>query len=135
MWINSTEYKINGKPAIMDAAPFIQNGRTLVPVRFLGEALSAFVDWTSNPQTGRTELVTLESKEILIKLEIGSNEMTVQDKATGTTESYILDVPPQIVDDRTYLPFRAIGEKGFGAEVGYYSDQETGRVKSVWFKK
>lgn len=135
MWINSTEYKIGGKAATMDVAPFIQNGRTFVPVRFLGEAFSAAADWSSHPETGRTEEVTLESEEILLKMKIGAYEMTVQNKATGTTETFSLDVAPQIVNNRTYLPFRAIGEKGFGAEVGYRSDPNTGRVESVWFNE
>ena len=39
----------------MDVAPFIKDGRTFVPLRFVSEALGAEVDWT--PQEGKTEKV------------------------------------------------------------------------------
>jgi hypothetical protein len=133
MWINSTTYKINGKTAAMDVAPFIQSSRTFIPIRFLGEAFSAEADWTTHPETGLTEKVTLENEDVLIMLKIGSREMRILDKRVGTEEIFTLDVVPQIISGRTYLPFRAIGEKGFGAEVGFSSDPETGLVKSVWF--
>lgn len=38
------------KIVILDAPPFIQNGRTLVPVRFIAEAFGARVDWDSKIQ-------------------------------------------------------------------------------------
>ena len=38
------------KIVILDAPPFIQNGRTLVPVRFIAEAFGARVDWDSKQQ-------------------------------------------------------------------------------------
>ncbi|MCE5222742.1 copper amine oxidase N-terminal domain-containing protein [bacterium] len=38
------------KIVILEAPPFIQNGRTLVPVRFIAEAFGARVDWDSKQQ-------------------------------------------------------------------------------------
>lgn len=38
------------KIVILDTPPFIQNGRTLVPVRFIAEAFGARVDWDSKLQ-------------------------------------------------------------------------------------
>jgi hypothetical protein len=43
--IGSTTALNNGAPVTLDAAPMIVNGRTLVPVRFIGEALGAQVSW------------------------------------------------------------------------------------------
>lgn len=34
-----------------DAAPFIDNGRTLVPIRYISEALSCSVDWNEETRT------------------------------------------------------------------------------------
>ena len=34
-----------------DAAPFIENGRTLVPIRYISEALSCSVDWNGETRT------------------------------------------------------------------------------------
>lgn len=38
------------KIVVLDTPPFIQNGRTLVPVRFIAEAFGARVDWDSKQQ-------------------------------------------------------------------------------------
>ncbi len=44
-YIGSTVYKINGSLFEADAAPFLQNGRTMLPIRFLAEALDEKVEW------------------------------------------------------------------------------------------
>ena len=43
--IGSTTALNNGVQVVLDAAPIIINGRALVPVRFIGEALGAQVNW------------------------------------------------------------------------------------------
>lgn len=45
MWINSSVSYINGEKYILDTPPVILNGRTLVPIRFIAEALGSFVFW------------------------------------------------------------------------------------------
>lgn len=49
--INSRQYKSIGAKFEMDAAPFVENGRTYVPVRILAENLSADVQWDESTQT------------------------------------------------------------------------------------
>lgn len=51
MQIDNYEMKINQKPLTLDAAPIIDNGRTLVPLRAVAEAFSAKVDWIQESQT------------------------------------------------------------------------------------
>lgn len=53
--IGSTAARVNGEPRTLDAAPYLENGRTQVPVRFVAEALGASVGWDA---TSRTVLVT-----------------------------------------------------------------------------
>jgi len=43
MWVNNFIAYINGKKYILDSPPIIIDGRTLVPVRFVVEALGAYV--------------------------------------------------------------------------------------------
>jgi len=43
--INSINAKINGEIWTLDIAPFVINGRTLVPLRFVSENLGAKVEW------------------------------------------------------------------------------------------
>ncbi|MFO8059269.1 MAG: phosphodiester glycosidase family protein [Bacillota bacterium] len=135
MRVNSAEYQLRGQPATMDAAPFIDSGRTFGPGGFTGEALGAEVDWTTDPQTGRTDKVIVETPGRLIILSIGDRAMIAVDKATAASEIIEMDVAPRIVEGRTYLPFRAIAEEGFGAEVGFSTDPETGRVETVWIDR
>jgi len=135
MWVGSTEYTIRGQAATMDAAPFIRDGRTLIPVRYLAEAFDARADWNSDPGTGLTTQVTLTAPDATIVIPVGKPEMTVITPGGDATTTHPLDVPAVIVDGRTYLPFRAIGEWGFGATVDYSMNEEEGGVHAVWLNR
>lgn len=43
--IGSTQATVNGQPVYMDVAPFVIGARTLVPLRFVAQALGATVQW------------------------------------------------------------------------------------------
>ncbi len=90
-----------------DVPPTIVNGRTLVPLRAIFEALGATVDWDDATQT-----VTSEKGGTKISLTINSNVMTVNGEAKT------LDVPATLIDSRTLVPVRAISE-AFGLQVGW----------------
>lgn len=49
--IGKNEITVDGKTEKLDVTPFIENSRTLVPVRFVSEALGAKVEWDSNKNT------------------------------------------------------------------------------------
>jgi len=53
--IGSTTARVNGQARTLDAAPFIQNGRTLVPLRFVSEAFGAEVEY--DPATTAISIV------------------------------------------------------------------------------
>ena len=98
---------IDIKTVKFDVPPTIVNGRTLVPLRAIFEALGATVDWDDATQT-----VTSEKGETKISLTINSNIMTVNG------EEKTLDVPATLIDSRTLVPVRAISES-FGLQVGW----------------
>ncbi len=110
---------IDGKEVKTDVAPFIENSRTLVPVRFISETLGYKVDWNEGD---RSVKITKDEKSIGLK--IGSTEVTVEDKGKTTTET--IDVAPSIKEDRTFVPVRFISET-MGLNVGW--DDETSTVK------
>lgn len=111
VYIDSTEILFD------DQAPVIVEGRTLIPVRGVFEALGCSVDWD-----GDRQLVTIESplnvKRIFIT--IGSDQMRVLTYNTimKSDEDFItLDVPAQMMNDRTMIPFRVVSETlGHGVE-------------------
>jgi Copper amine oxidase N-terminal domain len=49
--IGSTQATVDGQSQTLDQAPFVQGSRTLVPLRFVAQALGASVDWNNNTST------------------------------------------------------------------------------------
>jgi hypothetical protein len=93
----------------MDVAPYIKDGRTLVPARFLGNALGVPDEKITWNQATRT--ATLQGKKKLT-LVIGSLNMKSDDEAVK------MDVAPEIKSGRTMLLARYVAE-GLGYEVGW----------------
>jgi len=50
MQVGNFKATVDGKTVIMDVAPKIENQRTLVPLRFIAEALGATVEWDPKTQ-------------------------------------------------------------------------------------
>ncbi len=94
-----------------EVSPFIINGRTLVPVRFIAEAFGAEVGWDDATRT-----VTVKKDSELLTLVIGSNVLN------KNGQEIIIDVPAEIYNERTMLPLRAVtenlGKKVFWDDMG-----------------
>ena len=102
---NEISVTIDGVTVDFDGQPpIIVDGRTLVPVRGVFEALGFEVEWQQETQTA-----TLMSDEYIVIISIGN------DIFTTNGEEMPLDVPAQIIEDRTLLPIRAVLES-----VGHY---------------
>lgn len=105
---------VNGqKISFPDQQPFIQDGRTLVPVRFVSEALGAKVDWDQPTQTA---IINKDGSDIRMK--IGSMQPVVNGYARA------IDVPAQLVNNRTMVPLRFVSEI-LGAHVEWISATQT----------
>ena len=106
---------VNGqKINFPDANPFIdENGRTQVPVRFVGEALGADVGWDGNTRT-----VTVEQGRNKISLVVGKSEYTINSRTVK------MDTTVVIVDDRTFVPVRFVSE-ALGADVDWDAEIKT----------
>ncbi|MCW1306205.1 MAG: stalk domain-containing protein [Candidatus Parvarchaeota archaeon] len=79
--------------------PIIKNGRTLIPIRTLIESLGGKVTWFD-----KEKKVLIELNGHSVTLFIGKTTALVDgSKAT-------LDVAPEIINGRTYLPLRFISE-------------------------
>ncbi len=50
MWIGRNVYMVDGLQKEMDVAPFIREGRTFTPARYVAESLGATVDWDEQEQ-------------------------------------------------------------------------------------
>ena len=98
----------------LDTSPIIQNGRTLVPLRFIMDALGAVVDWN-----GDLKVITITHKTHTIQLQIGSSVALIDGSDVKT-----LDSPPIIQNDRALVPLRFIME-AFGADVNWEAETKT----------
>jgi len=107
---NSKAYVLGEESAIdkenKDVVPFIENGRTLVPVRFISESFGATVGWDDSTRT-----VSVDASGKKISMVLGESKMTVDGKEV------ILDAPANSYNGRTFIPLRAmveaIGKKVF----------------------
>ena len=53
--IGSAEAFVDGAPVSLDAPPVVENGRTLVPLRFVSQSMGADVDWDAETKTASVE--------------------------------------------------------------------------------
>ena len=68
----------------------------------------------------------------MLEIQIGASEMkkaTIVNGKRVNEEDISLDVPAEIINDRTYLPLRKIGE-ALGCEVDWDGDTRTVIIKS-----
>ncbi|MBQ9133914.1 MAG: copper amine oxidase N-terminal domain-containing protein [Clostridia bacterium] len=99
MTLGKTAYTLNGETKTMDVAPIIRNERTMLPVRYVAEALGAEIAWD-----GATSTATLKTVDTEIKITVGAKDATVNGKSVA------LDSPAFIENDRTYMPVRFVAE-------------------------
>lgn len=103
----SIKVEVNNQELAFDVEPKMIEDLILVPIRAIFESLGLEVSWD-----GVTETVTGKNKDTLIKLEIG------EDRAELNGEIVSLDLPSVIINNRTMVPVRFIGE-AVGAKVDW----------------
>jgi len=115
---------VNDKEISLDTPPILEKGRTLVPIRFISESIGANVKWNEKDMS---IVITLGDKKIY--LWVGKKESIIEKKGVKTT--YILDVPPKIVNNRTLVPLRFIME-AFSATVTWIDEYKL--IKISYYK-
>ena len=103
-----------------DAQPYLDSAhRTMVPIRFVTEAMGADVKWDSNTSTA-----VISKNGITVNITKGSKTLTVN-SASGT--SYVtMDTVAVVKDGRTFVPIRFVVEAlgGFVDYSNYYGVAE-----------
>ncbi|HHY73991.1 MAG TPA: LysM peptidoglycan-binding domain-containing protein [Bacillus bacterium] len=97
---SSYQVYVNDQLVSFQEPLFVENERLYVPIRFVGEQLGAAVEWKGAEQT------------VLIQSPI-YDQLKFYPKARRVImngDEYIMDVPPLIKYERTYLPIRAVAE-------------------------
>ncbi len=99
--------KISGQSQVtMDAAAYIKDGRTMLPLRFVAEALGLSVDWVEETRTA-----IVQDSQYRVEIPVDTNKIIVNGIETTS------DVKPEIVNGRTMLPVANIA-RALGLEDG-----------------
>lgn len=104
---------LDGKTLSFEQQPINVNGRVLVPMRNIFEALGAKVEWDND---NRIATGTLGTK--IVKIPIDSKTVFISGKEVSIEE------PARIVGERTLVPARVVSE-GLGASVSWDQDSST----------
>ncbi len=107
---------LNGSPLRLANAPMQQNGRTLVPMRDIFEALGATVNYNSLNQS-----IAAQKGTTIVRLALGSRNAAVNNVPVR------LDAPARTYYGSTYVPLRFVSE-ALGANVSY---NPSNRVVSI----
>lgn len=108
--------KVNNKQVELSdylGRPYIENARTMVPLRVVSENMGFKVDWEEKGQIIYVENKSLGRKLIFI---IGENVATLNDKPKFIDENK--SVTPVLSNNRTYIPLRFVAEN-MGYNVDY----------------
>ena len=112
VYLDNSQINLSGK-AVME------NGRVLVPMRSIFEAIGASVNWDAN-----NNLITSVKGNTKIALQISNKNMGLNGKLIA------LEVAPKIESGRTLVPVRVISES-FGYKVNWDSVNKIVHINSV----
>ena len=110
--------QLNGQPLATSTAPVQMNGRTLVPLRDIFEALGANVQWNAAAQT---ILATKGATQIGLAI----NNRTASVNGTPV----MLDQAATLIGGRTFVPLRFVAE-ATGANVQWNSALQTVSIQT-----
>ncbi|WP_010249396.1 stalk domain-containing protein [Acetivibrio cellulolyticus] len=113
--IGSNTGYVGNKPRLIDtvegtAVPYITNGRTMVPLRFLAENLDAEVEWKSATSTA---LIKMNGRNI--SFQKGEKVMTINGKTVN------IDAAPELLENRLFIPIGVLIRQALEREVFYKS--------------
>ena len=156
--IGNTTATVYGKQAVLDAAPVIIDGRTMVPIRFIAESLNCTVDWDAQNKTvtilryknfgvsgAVSEGVSENNFGKRVILQIGKNAVAVDDITYDTVTTYPkgfdllkstnavqIDAAPVIINGRTLVPIRVIAEN-LNCKVDWDAQSKTVTIIPVYY--
>lgn len=102
------EKQIENKDVTIE--PYVENGRTMIPLRFVSEAMGCNVEWNDTERS-----ITVTNEDTMVKMTVDS------DKGIINGEETMIETPV-IKNNITYVPVRFVSE-ALGYNVKY--DDET----------
>lgn len=126
---------VRGEEFISENPAIVVEGRTYLPLRAMGDALDVNVEW--NPELKQAEVAMSEKEPTSGEVKAPTQPVvdTVTswkaEKATFKVmvrgEEFISENPPIVVEGRTYLPLRALGDV-LGVDVEWNAELKQAEV-------
>jgi len=116
---------LDGEKLNFDVSPILENGRVMVPMRVIFEALDAWVEWDNDTGT-----ITANNDNNTVRLTVGKRKAEINGDAVK------LDVPVKVFQGRTLVPLRFVSE-ALGTEVEWQEKSQTVVIKyySLYYSK
>ena len=111
--------EFNGNILGFDVPPIIEDGSTLVPMRFLFEQMGADVEWDGKTQTATA---TIDNKAVTFSID--NVNARINNKPAK------MDVPARLVNGKTMVPLRFLSEN-MGYDVDWDADSRTAIIKDI----
>jgi hypothetical protein len=111
--LNDVNAAVGETPYLLQSAPVLVNDVTMVPLRFIGDALGASTAWNRDTQT-----VTLTGPGKTIELSIGEKVALVNNLQVT------MEQPAAIMNDTTMVPLRFLAE-AMGQTVTFHPELQT----------
>ncbi len=102
----NTPIFVNSRIVVTDAEPFMQNGRMMVPVRFISESLNAEVRWID------PNVIRITRGDQVISMFAGETSYILDGQQAQ------MDTVPVVKDGRTFVPVRFVAE-ALNCDVNY----------------
>lgn len=116
--IGSKVISVNGKDSLMDVTPTIIEGRTLLPIRYVVEALGGKVDFEAN-----TKKITITLRDTKIEMWINNPVAYVNGKKAQIDPDNPNIKPLVVPPGRTLVPLRFVAEN-LGCKVDWEPNEK-----------
>jgi len=110
---------LDDETLVFDVFPIVVNGRVMVPMRGIFEALGAEVEWDYDSRT-----ITASKDDLVIIAVVGSLNIQIGDRFMT------MEIAPMIASGRTLVPIRFVTE-AFGADVLWDEVKRTVHIRSA----
>jgi Copper amine oxidase N-terminal domain/Domain of unknown function (DUF5050) len=111
--VDSSKVLVNGKQGRIDEnnkeiVPFVENGNTMVPLRFLTDKLGGEIAWNKE-----TQEITIEINGDIARIRLGETTIDINDRKIN------MNVASKTINGITYLPLRHVVEDLFQKKLYY----------------
>ncbi len=113
-----TTIQVNGEILNVDTEPVNIDGRILIPLRSVGEALQCEVLWND-----ANKAVSMSDGNDIYIMWIGRDTL-FKFTQIAVEQGYVSDVAPQLINEKTMIPIRCIAEL-MGATVDWIDETKT----------